>query len=53
MNETGFELYNNQTEKLDDEYNELSDVEKKISKKNIMVKVSFFSDYDYMISLHH
>lgn len=52
MNEAVFELYNNQTEKLDNEYNELSDVEKKISKKNIMVKVSFFSDYDY-ISLHH
>ena len=33
VNETVFELYNNQTEKLDDEYNELSDVEKKISKK--------------------
>lgn len=31
VNETVFELYNNQTEKLDDEYNELSDVEKKIS----------------------
>ena len=47
MNDTVSELYNEQLEKLDNEYNKLSVVEKKGFHFKYNFKGLFLSDYDY------